>query len=90
MDGEAALQRAREGRPDVILLDLLTHVMGGQETLRRLRLDPCTSDIPVILTTGETGQASLEGAAEMLMKPILPEALLGPFYCSARTSTWSP
>jgi len=74
--GEEALLRARRHRPDLILMDLSMPVMGGGEALRRLRSDPATSDIPVIITTGAAGEPAPEGAAAMLVKPIAREALL--------------
>jgi len=74
--GEEALLRARRDRPDLILMDLTMPVMGGGEALRRLRSDPATSDIPVIITTGAAGEPAPEGAAAMLIKPIAREALL--------------
>ena len=44
-----ALRLAREGRPDVILLDYAMPEMDGAELSRRLRADPTTAAIPIIL-----------------------------------------
>jgi DNA-binding response OmpR family regulator len=50
-DGEAALRRAAEQRPDLVLLDVLMPKMDGFEVLQRLKADPETSNIPVIMLT---------------------------------------
>ncbi len=75
-DGELALRLAHEaGKPDLILLDLNMPVMDGAEVLRRLRADTATSDIPVIIVTGDISEASevecLDlGANDFLTKPV--------------------
>ena len=74
--GEEALSRARGAGPDIILMDLSMPGMGGDEALRRLRSDPATRDIPVIITTGEVDGPPLEGAAAVLVKPVTRETLL--------------
>ena len=48
-DGEEALERARTTQPDLILLDMLLPKLGGPEVLRKLRQEPATSAIPVIV-----------------------------------------
>ena len=52
VDGEA-LQRARDTRPDVILLDITMPVMDGVEVSRRLRDDPETADIPIVVMSAQ-------------------------------------
>src|SRR5919206_4005578 len=49
--GEAALDRARFARPDLILLDVDLPGIDGFETCRRLKADAATHDIPVIFMT---------------------------------------
>lgn len=51
-DGEAALQRVVENRPDLVLLDVTMPRVDGFEVLRRLKADPETASIPVIMLTG--------------------------------------
>jgi CheY-like chemotaxis protein len=51
--GEDGLNRAVEGRPDVILLDLALPDVDGREVLRRLRHDGRTRDIPVLVVTSQ-------------------------------------
>src|ERR1051326_3784098 len=50
-DGEAALQKVAEGKPDLVLLDVMMPKMDGFEVLRRLKADPETAPIPVIMLT---------------------------------------
>ncbi len=49
--GLAAIARAQADLPDVILLDLMMPGVGGHEVLQRLKNDPATADIPVIIVT---------------------------------------
>jgi signal transduction histidine kinase/DNA-binding response OmpR family regulator len=52
-NGQEALDALAEKRPDVMLLDLMMPVMDGFETLRRLRANPETKDLPVIVVTAK-------------------------------------
>jgi signal transduction histidine kinase/FixJ family two-component response regulator len=52
--GEEGVRRARESRPDLILLDLKMPGMSGFETLSRLRNDPLTRETPVVIVTSKT------------------------------------
>ena len=66
-DGEEALQVARNGKPDIILLDLLLPKLGGREVMRALKQDPLTAQIPILVFSGlpQTNEGRLkdEGAA---------------------------
>jgi signal transduction histidine kinase/ActR/RegA family two-component response regulator len=52
-DGLAGLNRARESQPQVILLDLNLPELSGFEVLTRLKSDPATRHIPVVVATSE-------------------------------------
>jgi signal transduction histidine kinase/CheY-like chemotaxis protein len=52
-DGAEALRVARSERPDVICLDLMIPDLDGYEILRRLKADPLTEDIPVVIVTSK-------------------------------------
>jgi CheY-like chemotaxis protein len=52
IDGDHALEMAREKKPDVILLDMLLPKMAGPEVLRALKSDPATAGIAVVAFTG--------------------------------------
>ncbi len=82
--GERALKVAvSEPRPDLILLDIMMPGMDGYETLRHLRSDPATRDVPVIFVTAmeadedEDEEGGLrQGAVDYVTKPIRPAILL--------------
>lgn len=52
MDGEHALEVAREKKPDLILLDMLLPKMTGPDVLKALKKDPATAGIAVVVLTG--------------------------------------
>jgi two-component system, OmpR family, phosphate regulon response regulator PhoB len=71
-DGEAALLRARERAPNLILLDMMLPKLDGLGVLRALKNNPQTANIPVIVLTG-LGQQNeerlkKEGAAAFFTK----------------------
>jgi len=74
-DGPTALALAAAEKPDIILLDVMMPGMDGFEVCRRLKDDPLTRHIPVVLVTALDGRADriagLEaGADEFITKPI--------------------
>src|SRR5580700_3661146 len=74
-DGPTALAMAAAEQPDIVLLDVMMPGMDGFEVCRRLKEDPLTRHIPVVLVTALDGRsdriAGLEaGADEFLNKPI--------------------
>lgn len=80
-DGLTALQAVRDDRPDLVLLDLDLPDLPGMEVLARLRADPATCDLPVIIVTANTGAAVrtaafAAGADDILPKPPDPALLL--------------
>ena len=74
-DGSQALEIVGNSPPDLILLDIMMPVLNGIETCRRLKGDPKTKDIPVLMVTtkGEpemVEQAFTAGCNDYLTKPI--------------------
>jgi CheY-like chemotaxis protein/DNA-binding CsgD family transcriptional regulator len=81
LDGEAALQRAAQALPDIVLLDAMMPIMDGFEVAKRLKSTPATSHIPIIFMTGLTETehlvAALEaGGVDYVTKPIKPKEVL--------------
>ena len=79
-NGAEALVRAKEEKPDAVLLDVMMPGLDGPSTLARLREDPATSGIPVVFLTAKAIAAELErlkglGAAGVLTKPFDPMTL---------------
>jgi two-component system cell cycle response regulator len=79
--GATALDMARREQPDLILLDVAMPDLSGVTVCARLKADPATADIPVILITAQADQQSkmngLEaGADDFLTKPVDEVALL--------------
>jgi two-component system, cell cycle response regulator DivK len=79
-DGHAAIQKAEEAKPDLILMDLSLPRMDGWEATRRLKADSNLSKIPVIVLSahamrGDEERARSCGCDDFLTKPI-DESLL--------------
>jgi DNA-binding response OmpR family regulator len=73
-DGGAAVTRARDGRPDVMVIDAQMPSMDGFDACRAIRRDPQTADLPIIMVTGGTEPALASaafdaGATDYLPKP---------------------
>ncbi|SEK41045.1 two component transcriptional regulator, LuxR family [Roseateles sp. YR242] len=79
--GEAALTRALQGQPDIVLLDAMMPGMDGFEVARRLKANPATAHIPIIFMTGLTETEHLvaalqAGGVDYVTKPLDPRAVL--------------
>jgi twitching motility two-component system response regulator PilG len=80
-NGEEALAKLSEGRPDLVLLDLMLPDMSGYDVLAKVRNSPATADIPVIMLTGKSNPADRmkglhHGSNEYVTKPFDPAKLL--------------
>jgi len=78
--GRAGIELARTARPDAILLDVMMPEQDGPATLRLLRNDKVTAEIPVIFLTAKVQSIERErlhaiGAAGTLAKPFNPLTL---------------
>jgi len=79
--GEAALQRAAQALPDIVLLDAMMPGMDGFEVAKQLKASPLTAHIPIIFMTGLTETeylvAALQaGGVDYVTKPIKPKEVL--------------
>jgi CheY-like chemotaxis protein len=80
-NGEEALRQAETLLPDVIVMDLSLPVMDGWEATRRLKRDPRTKRIPIVVLTGhalpEYARTAREAGCDLVItKPCLPDQLL--------------
>jgi two-component system phosphate regulon response regulator PhoB len=80
-DGQAGLEIAQRHKLDLIVLDLMMPGIDGLEVCRRLRADPRTSRVPVIMLTAKATEADrivgLElGADDYITKPFSPRELV--------------
>ena len=80
-DGLSAISVAQAEHPDLILLDVMMPALDGYEACRRLKADPATADIPVIMLTAKTQAAEQTtgreaGAEDYIKKPFTPKDLV--------------
>lgn len=80
-DGVEGLAKARQGRPDAIVLDLMLPGMRGEDVCRELKADAASASLPVIMLTAkaqpEERVAGFElGADDYLPKPFSPRELV--------------
>ncbi len=80
-NGAQAIEKVRQERPDVVLMDVVMPGPNGFQVTRALARDPDTQDIPVILCTSKAAESDRiwglrQGARGYLVKPVRPEELL--------------
>ncbi len=74
-DGVAAIADVEQTPPDIILLDVMMPRMSGFQVCSKIKSDPATRDIPVIMVTalnevGDVERAVESGADDFLTKPV--------------------
>jgi two-component system phosphate regulon response regulator PhoB len=80
-DGQEALLRVAEAKPDLVLLDWMLPALSGIEVCRQIRRRPATRDLPIIMVTARTEdqdavRALDTGADDYIAKPFVMDALL--------------
>ena len=80
-DGESTLRVARDWKPDLVLLDVMMPKLSGFEVCKRLKADPVTRGLPVIMVTALDEPSDIDRAVEVgtndfLTKPINKTELL--------------
>jgi DNA-binding response OmpR family regulator len=103
-DGEDALHQVATFRPDLILLDIMMPRLDGWEVCRRLKEDPLTAGVPIVLLSARAQDTDVErgdelGVAAYVTKPFDPIQLLDlvgellrkyGFGGSAAGGSWAP
>lgn len=79
-DGLDAIDKARAEMPDLLLLDIMMPVIDGFEVCRRLKSDPATAGIPIVMLSAASQTESKDralsaGAADYIVKPFDPDQL---------------
>ncbi|MEM7200419.1 MAG: response regulator transcription factor [Planctomycetota bacterium] len=80
-NGEDGLRRAKRDAPDLVVLDLMLPGMDGIEVCRRLKQDPVTRGIAVVMVTAKSEESDIVlglgvGADDYVPKPFSPRTLL--------------
>lgn len=71
-DGEEGLQRMREARPELVVLDFLMPILGGWEVLQAMQAEPALSTLPLVIMSGRR-----EEVTERCHEPFARFAFLG-------------
>lgn len=80
-DGCEAVTKARELKPDLVLMDIVMPGMNGFQATRELSRDPDTARIPVLMVTTKGDETDRiwgmrQGAADYLVKPVTESQLM--------------
>ena len=80
-DGAEGIRKAREIRPDLILMDIVMPGVDGFRATRTLATDPATRAIPVIMVSSKGQETDRiwgmrQGAVDYLVKPVTPAQLV--------------
>jgi two-component system phosphate regulon response regulator PhoB len=91
-DAQEALLSINDNRPDLVLMDWMMPGVSGLELTRRLRKDPYTADIPIIMLTAKVTEddkvAGLEaGTDDYIIKPFSPRELMARIRAVIRRSS---
>jgi DNA-binding response OmpR family regulator len=71
-DGKRALATIAASRPDLVTTDFMMPVLNGAQLIARLREDPETAEIPILLVSSSVGASKVEGADDFMQKPLDP------------------
>ncbi len=80
-DGLSAIAMAQEEQPDLILMDVMMPVMNGYDASRKLKENPRTSNIPIVMLSAKGQQTEIaagldSGAERYICKPFTPSDLV--------------
>jgi two-component system, cell cycle response regulator len=81
VNGQEGYDKALAEKPDFILMDATMPVLSGIEALEKLKADPATKDIPIMMLSADAGKDNVDkaiqlGAIKFITKPFTPEGLI--------------
>jgi CheY-like chemotaxis protein len=81
VNGEEALEKIRSQQPDLVLLDIMMPRIDGYEVAQRLRADPATATLPIIMLSAKAQEEDIRrgvevGVDEYVTKPFSPDHLV--------------
>ena len=81
VNGEEALEKIKSQRPDLVLLDIMMPRIDGYEVAQRLRADPATVSLPIIMLSAKAQDEDIRrgvevGVDEYVTKPFTPDHLV--------------
>ncbi len=82
VDGVNAMELIEQGLPDLVVLDIVMPRMNGYEVCRRLKADPATQKVPVVMCSSKGEEFDRywgirQGADAYIAKPFQPRELIG-------------
>jgi class 3 adenylate cyclase len=90
--GEQAMEKLNEAVPDLVLLDIVMPGIDGYEVCRRIRSNPATAFLPVVMITASGGQEKIfsieAGADDFVSKPFNSDELLARVASLARVKRY--
>jgi len=80
-DGEEGIEKARQLKPDLVIMDIVMPGMNGYQATRELSRNPETADIPVLMVTTKGNETDRiwglrQGAVDYLVKPVTEQQLV--------------
>jgi len=81
VNGEEALEKIQSQHPDLVLLDIMMPRIDGYEVAQRLRADPATAALPIIMLSAKAQDEDIRkgvevGVDEYVTKPFTPDHLV--------------
>jgi DNA-binding response OmpR family regulator len=73
VDGAEALEIARSGEPDLLILDKIMPKLDGLEVVRALRADPPVRAVPIVMLTDQTAENDVLGGITLGVRDYIPK-----------------